>query len=163
MSDVQLLTIVSFWIPLFTFYAFQKLDKYETVAQERSTRKVQYVILDLSPVGHIDTTAVHSLQEIVKDYQTRGVTLCLCNPGKMAMERLVKSGFADLIGYDSIFVSEHHAVNVCLGRLAGRADDLAKGEVVVDSDFDVESGSAVAHDYGAKANTHGEDNRDVDA
>lgn len=145
-------------------YIREKLDKYETLAQE--TRKVQYVILDLSPVGHIDTTAVHSLQEIVKDYQTRGISLCLCNPGKMVMERLVKSGFADLIGYENIFVSEHHAVNICLGRLAGKADDRSDGDVGVELVSDVENGVpsfADAHDYGANSNTGGKDNQQVEA
>ena len=87
--------------------------------------KVRYVILDLSPNGNIDTTALSSLQELLNDYKARGVTLCLCNPAKDVMERFVTSCFVEKIGYENIFVSEHQAVSACLTKLAGADEVLA--------------------------------------
>ncbi len=80
--------------------------------------KVQYVILDLSPNGHIDSTSLRSLEELLSDYKARGIKLCLCNPSKSVMEVLVKSSFVEKVGYDNIFISEHQAVSVCIARLA---------------------------------------------
>ncbi len=74
-------------------------------------------MLDLSPNGNIDTTSLRSLEELLGDYKTRGVTLCLCNPSKSVMGLLVKSNFIDKIGYNNIFVSEHQAVGVCTARM----------------------------------------------
>jgi MFS superfamily sulfate permease-like transporter len=98
--------------------SFQKLNKYEMADPTGSRVKVQYVILDLSPNGHIDSTSVRSLEELLSDYKARGVKLCLCNPSKMVMELLVKSSFVEKVGYDNIFISEHQAVSVCVARLA---------------------------------------------
>ena len=139
-------------------YVLQKLEKYETVAQEKSTRRIQYMVIDLSPVGNIDTTALRSLQEVVGDYKGRGVTLCLCNPNTLVMARLVKSGFADLIGYENIFVSEHQAVNICLGRLAQVEAEPSEGSEQ-DLKSDVEIGaipSTVEPDYVESLSTDGE-------
>jgi len=100
---------------------------------------VEYAILDLSPNGNIDTTALQSLQELLADYAVRGVKLCLCNPGAHVMEVLVSSGFVDKVGYDNMFVSEHHAISVCRSRL----DELMP-EICVESQNQVEPGIDVA-------------------
>jgi MFS superfamily sulfate permease-like transporter len=96
----------------------QKLQKYEDAAQSTSVDIVQYVILDFSSSGNIDTTALYSLKELVGDYKARGVQLCLCNPGVIVMERLVKSGFIDIVGYENVFVSEHQAARVCFEKVS---------------------------------------------
>jgi hypothetical protein len=84
-----------------------------------SGTKVQFVIIDLSPNGSIDTTALNSLNELLNDYIARGITLCLCNPTPHLMDVFVSSGFVEKVGYENIFVSDHQAVSVCLGRLSG--------------------------------------------
>jgi len=98
---------------------------------------VEYAILDLSPNGNMDTTALRSLQELVDDYIGRGVQLCLCNPGTDVMEVLVSSGFADKVGYDNIFVSEHQAVSVCLERLGDqKLKEIVDSPTPLDNSFD---------------------------
>jgi len=80
--------------------------------------KVQFVVLDMSPVAHVDTSALHTLQDITSSFRKNdGVQLCLSNPNPRVMHRLVKSGLADDIGRDHIFVSLHDAVNYCLSHM----------------------------------------------
>lgn len=77
--------------------------------------KVQFVVLDLSPVAHIDTSALHVLQEMNTTFKkTKDIQLCLANPNPRVMHRFVSSGLADEIGRDRIYVSLHDAVDNCL-------------------------------------------------
>jgi hypothetical protein len=62
---------------------------------------------------------LNSLLELLNDYHARGITLCLCNPTPDVMDVFVSSGFVEKVGYENVFVSEHQAVSVCLGRLSG--------------------------------------------
>jgi len=55
------------------------------------------------------------------------------------MEVLVSSGFVDKVGYDNMFVSEHHAVSVCRSRL-----DVIMPEIRVESQNQIEPGTDVA-------------------
>lgn len=77
--------------------------------------KVKFIILEMSPVSHVDTSALHILAEMNANYKkTRHIQLCLANPNRAVMHRLVLSGLADEIGRDHIFVSLHDAVEHCL-------------------------------------------------
>lgn len=87
----------------------------ENEALHNEIQSVQFVIIELSPVSHIDTSAVHMLQEINSTFRMeKNIQLCLSNPNHKVMQRLVQSGLADEIGRDHIFVSLHDAVRYCL-------------------------------------------------
>merc|ERR1712087_22193 len=70
-----------------------------------------------SAVAHVDTSALHVLHDMQKNYATRNMQLCLSNPNKRVMQRLVCSGLADEIGREYIFVSTHDAVDYCLNEM----------------------------------------------
>ena len=110
----------------------EKIQKYHERAQEEiaartdqegsssssSSVAVRYIILELSPVSHIDTSALHVLQDMNKTYQkNQQIQLCLANPNPRVMHRLVVSGLADDIGREHIFVSLHDAVYHCLQEM----------------------------------------------
>ena len=80
-------------------------------------QRVQFVVLELSPVGHIDTAALHTLHEMKVIFLEENVQLCLANPNPRVMQRLVQSGFVDEIGRDHIFVALHDAVHYCLNHM----------------------------------------------
>jgi sulfate transporter 4 len=98
-----------------------KLLKYEEVAEEELAGKgggdVKFIILELSPVSYIDSSALHILQVMVGDYKARGIQIILTNPSVSVMEALVRSKVADHIGREHMFASMHDAAKWCLDRM----------------------------------------------
>jgi len=100
-----------------------KVQKYVDRACE-DTKKVQFIIVEFSAVAHVDTSALHTLHDMNKNYLRRNIRLCITNPNAKVMERLMSSGFVDEMGQDQIFVSTHDAVNYCLGEMDN--DEMSK-------------------------------------
>lgn len=100
-----------------------KLLKYEAVAEEELAAKghgdVKFIILELSPVSYIDTSALHILEDMIKLYKERGIQILLTNPSVKVMEVLVNSKLADEVGREHMFVTMHDAVKWCLDHLDG--------------------------------------------
>jgi len=109
-----------------------KLQKYEMNAA-KNEGDVKFVIVDCSPVSHIDTSALHILHDMCTDYEKRGVRLCLCNPNITVMSKLESSGLVEEIGEKYIFVSTQDAVQSCLDELEVY-DEEAPLEVEVKAD-----------------------------
>jgi sulfate transporter 4 len=81
-------------------------------------QRVRFVILELSPVSHVDTSALHTLQEMNATFRKeKDIQLCLSNPNPRVMRRLVLSGLADEIGREHIFVALNDAVHYCLDQM----------------------------------------------
>eukprot|EP00934_Nitzschia_sp_Nitz4_P005392 Nitzschia sp. Nitz4//scaffold22_size323478//249329//251829//NITZ4_000572-RA/size323478-augustus-gene-0.245-mRNA-1//-1//CDS//3329543130//5382//frame0 len=105
----------------------EKIKKYHERAEEELEAKrkaavtstaVKYIILELSPVSHVDTSALHILQDMCLTYRkNHQIQLCLTNPNPGVMYRLMASGVADEVGRDYIFVSVHDAVSHCLHEM----------------------------------------------
>jgi len=97
-------------------YVFQeKLLKYEAQAAQASP--IKFLIIDLTPVSHIDTTAMHVVHDVVTSYKSRGIQLCFCNPNKSVMEKLEVSGLLNDLGEQYMFVRTHDAVTYCQSQL----------------------------------------------
>jgi sulfate transporter 4 len=98
-----------------------KVRKYKRVAtdelKERNGGEVHYIILDLTPVSHIDTTALQVLEDMYLTQKRLGVQICFCNPGIAVTERLVKSGIVDLVGREHFFSAVIDAVQWCLNDM----------------------------------------------
>jgi len=92
-----------------------KVQKYtDRVSKDK---KVQFIIIEFSAVAHVDTSALHTLHEMIKNYESRHIRLCITNPNAKVMERFFSSGLADEITRELIFVSTHDAVNYCLSEM----------------------------------------------
>jgi len=108
-----------------------KVRKYKRVATEELQKRhradadaaghdaVEYIILDLSPVSHIDTTGLHVLEDMHATQTREGVKVCFCNPNMHVISRLVQSGFVDSIGREYFFPSVIDAVQWCLTEMDG--------------------------------------------
>ncbi|KAC9735356.1 hypothetical protein E3N88_45324 [Mikania micrantha] len=72
--------------------------------------KVEYLIVDMSPVTDIDTSGIHALEELQSSLYKRKVQLVLTNPGQTVLDKLHASHFADHIGEDKIFLTVNDAV-----------------------------------------------------
>mmetsp|Transcript_5267 Transcript_5267/g.9347 ORF Transcript_5267/g.9347 Transcript_5267/m.9347 type:complete len:764 (-) Transcript_5267:4164-6455(-) len=101
--------------------ARDKVRKYKRVTEEELAKRnagvVRYIILDLSPVSHIDTTALHVLEDMYITQKRLGVTICMCNPGIAVTDRLLRSGLVDLMGRNHFFPDVIDAVHFCLEEM----------------------------------------------
>merc|ERR1712151_197779 len=114
-------------------YIRDKINKYVKNAEKKSEDEVKFVIVDMSPVSHVDTTAMHILNDLYKDYKSKDKQLCFCNPSVRVMEKLRKDGFVDTVGASCFFVSVHDAVDSCLIQLEeGTVADPLAGDGLLD-------------------------------
>ncbi|CAM8980239.1 unnamed protein product [Rhodiola kirilowii] len=91
-------------------------DEEEAVKKWNSPR-VQFLIVEMSPVTDIDTSGIHALEELHSSLQKRGIQLVLANPGQVVIDKLHASGFPSLIGEDKIFLTVADAVLTCSPKL----------------------------------------------
>ena len=123
-----------------------KIRKYRLQAEaELEARspgsRVKYLVLDISPVSHIDTSALHILEDMNVNYCSRGQQICYSNPSLLVMERFVSSGLADKIGREHFFTSLHDAVNWCLHEMDCEATSVHESTHDLRVSTDLESGS----------------------
>ncbi|KAL0414490.1 UNVERIFIED_CONTAM: Sulfate transporter 3.1 [Sesamum radiatum] len=78
-----------------------------------SANDLQYVVLDMSAVGSIDTSGISMLEEVKRNADRRCIKLVLANPGGEVMKKLDKSKFIDTIGQEWIYITVGEAVNAC--------------------------------------------------
>ncbi|CAI5962994.1 unnamed protein product [Closterium sp. NIES-65] len=86
-------------------------------ANRMAVMDLRFLILEMSPVTYIDSTAVHALKELYNEYKARDIQLCFSNPSPKVMLTMARAGFPDLIGRQWYFVRIHDAVQVCLALL----------------------------------------------
>lgn len=98
-----------------------KIRKYRLATiddmEQRHAGELKYIILEMTPVSHIDTSALHILEDMVTNHIARGQQLCFANPSLRVMDRLVKCGLADRVGRQHFFSCAHDAVNWCLAEM----------------------------------------------
>ncbi|KAL3635308.1 Solute carrier 26 [Castilleja foliolosa] len=75
-----------------------------------SQSRIQYLIVEMSPVTDIDTSGIHAFEDLHKGLQKRDIHLVLANPGQAVLDKLHASGFTDTIGDDKIFLTVGDAV-----------------------------------------------------
>ncbi|KAI3752838.1 hypothetical protein L2E82_24876 [Cichorium intybus] len=93
-------------------YIKERILRWLTDEEEmfKNQPRVEYLIVDMSPVTDIDTSGIHALEELHSSLQKRDVQLILTNPGQTVLDKLHASNFADLIGEDKIFLTVADAV-----------------------------------------------------
>ena len=97
-----------------------KIRKYRLAAQQELDAQngtVKYLLMEMSPVSHVDTSALHILEDMYETYLERGQQMCFVNPNLGVMQRMVESGFEEKVGREHFFVSIHDAVSWCLNEM----------------------------------------------
>ncbi|EFJ29944.1 hypothetical protein SELMODRAFT_90185 [Selaginella moellendorffii] len=99
-----------------------RLRKYElcskgTASRGLRTEDIRFVIIEMSPVTYVDSTAIHAIKELYLEYKSRNIQMALSNPNEQVMKTLDRAGIPELIGLEWYFVRVHDAVQVCLSRL----------------------------------------------
>ncbi|GAA0170439.1 transporter [Lithospermum erythrorhizon] len=98
--------------------ALRWLTDEEDRLKEAGLPKIQYLIIEMSPVTDIDTSGIHALEELYKSLQKRDVQLILANPGRVLIDKLHASSFVSSIGQDKIFLTVADAVMTCSPKVA---------------------------------------------
>ncbi|EPS65934.1 hypothetical protein M569_08843, partial [Genlisea aurea] len=78
--------------------------------KQSNRQSIQYLIIEMSPVTDVDTSGIHALDDLYRTLQKRNVQLVLANPGSTVLDKLYKSGFADTIGAENMFLTVADAV-----------------------------------------------------
>ncbi|KAG9153023.1 hypothetical protein Leryth_025456 [Lithospermum erythrorhizon] len=89
------------------------VDEEEDKLKSTGETNLQYVILDMSAVGNIDTSGISMLEEVQKTLDRRGLKLVLANPGAEVMKKLDKSKKIEKIGKEWFFITVAEAVGAC--------------------------------------------------
>ncbi|VFR00346.1 unnamed protein product [Cuscuta campestris] len=79
--------------------------------------RIEFLIVEMSPVTDIDTSGIHALEELLSSLQKRDIKLVLANPGRVVIDKLHASGFVTLIGEHKIFLTVADAVLTCCPKL----------------------------------------------
>ncbi|KAM7254183.1 hypothetical protein ACFE04_031865 [Oxalis oulophora] len=109
------------------------IDEEEEKLKSSGETSLQYIILDISAVGNIDTSGISMFEEIKKTSDRRGFKLVLANPGAEVIKKLNKSKFIENIGQEWIFVTVGEAVASCNYMLHTSKPNAAKGDQSAES------------------------------
>ncbi|KAL5703906.1 Solute carrier 26 [Ranunculus cassubicifolius] len=75
--------------------------------------RIDFLIVEMSPVTDIDTSGIHALEELYRSLKKRDIELILANPGQAVIHKLYASKFPELIGSEKIFLTVADAVSTC--------------------------------------------------
>ncbi|XP_062085502.1 sulfate transporter 3.1-like [Humulus lupulus] len=89
------------------------IDEEEDRIKSTGETSLQYVILNMSAVGNIDTSGISMIDEVKKTIERRGLKLVLANPGSEVMKKLNKSDLISKIGQEWIYLTVGEAVGAC--------------------------------------------------
>jgi sulfate transporter 4 len=95
----------------------EKIMQYFREGYIESETQSRYLVLDFSPVSHVDTSALYILDNMYESLRSRGQRIIITNPNQDVMRVLVTCGLAEKIGRDHIFASTHDAVTYCLHEM----------------------------------------------
>ncbi|XP_047314460.1 sulfate transporter 1.3-like [Impatiens glandulifera] len=93
------------------------LTEEEELIKDKDQR-IQYVIIEMSPVTDIDTSGIHGLEALHQSLHKKEIKLAVANPGPVVTEKLHLSKFVELIGEENMFLTVADAVRRC-APLAG--------------------------------------------
>ncbi|WZZ81439.1 hypothetical protein YC2023_102011 [Brassica napus] len=90
------------------------IDEEEDRIKASGGNSLQYVILDMSAVGNIDTSGISMMEEIKKIMDRRELKLVLANPKGEVVKKLTRSKFiGDNLGKEWMFLTVGEAVEAC--------------------------------------------------
>jgi sulfate transporter 4 len=105
-----------------------KIEDYEEAAlnfaKQHGVDKLQYLILDLTPVSHMDSTGAHFVEELMVELKKRDIQLLLTNPSPRVIAILARAQVTEKLGRENIFVRVHDAVIYCQQSLMMESGDI---------------------------------------
>ena len=75
---------------------------------------IKYIVMEMTPVTSVDSTALHMLEDMHRDLKERGIRLALSTVGDRVEDTLIRSGLIEKMGEQWIFPTVHVAVQHCI-------------------------------------------------
>jgi len=88
----------------------------------------EYLVVEMTPVISIDSTACHVLKDIVSDFRSRGIEVAFAMVGNRVDKTMRKAKLKQFIGDKWFFANVNEAVQFCL-RHQHAKQKVAKGEL----------------------------------
>ena len=88
-------------------YFRDKLYDYESIKKD----KLNLLIIDGESINNIDSTALHALEEIIIDFNSRNVEVLFTGIKGPVRDKMIKSGFVEKANEDHFFMSIQEAVD----------------------------------------------------
>jgi len=135
-------------------YINKMLDEFSAAAQHKTTTKtdspltdadgakepIRYIVIEMTPVTSIDSTALHMLEDMHRDLQERGIRLAFSTISTRVEDTFKRAGLLDKVGAHWIHPSVHSAVQHCLRNRSDTADgESANAAAAVSADGDANS------------------------
>jgi len=84
------------------------------VADLEDINETEYIVLEMSPVVSVDSTALHVLEDIVQDFRGRGIQIAFAMVGNRLERTFTRAGLTTRVGERWFFPTVHDAVVGCL-------------------------------------------------
>lgn len=78
------------------------------------TNPTEYIVLEMTSVVSVDSTAVHILQDIVADFRSRNIHVAFAMVGNRVEKTMRRAGLKKFIGESWFFPTVNEAVHYCL-------------------------------------------------
>lgn len=76
--------------------------------------QTEYIVLEMTPVVSVDSTAVHVLQDVVNAFRARGIQIAFAMVGNRVEKTMRKANLKEFIGDQWFFPTVNEAVLFCL-------------------------------------------------
>mmetsp|Transcript_47642 Transcript_47642/g.103601 ORF Transcript_47642/g.103601 Transcript_47642/m.103601 type:complete len:883 (-) Transcript_47642:78-2726(-) len=84
------------------------------IADLEAVNKTEYVVLEMTGVVSIDSTAAHSIHEIVHDFRHQGIQVAFAMVGNRVEKTMRKAGLVTFIGEQWFLPTVNDAVQYCV-------------------------------------------------
>jgi len=82
------------------------LSQYEA----RSSTNIDGIILDATGINSLDSSAIHTLDDVIAEYQAKKIRFIMANVKGEVRDSLHKAGLVAKLGNDNVFLTTHDAV-----------------------------------------------------
>lgn len=89
----------------------------------------QYIVLEMTPVISVDSTACHVIKDVVNDFRMRGMHVAFAMTGNRVEKTLRKAGLRKFIGEQWFFPTVEEAVQYCVKHQHARKRQQSKETV----------------------------------
>ncbi|CAK9075072.1 unnamed protein product [Durusdinium trenchii] len=99
------------------------------VTDLEEVNKTQYIVLEMTPVISVDSTACHVIKDVVNDFRMRGMHVAFAMTGNRVEKTLRKAGLKKFIGEQWFFPTVEEAVQYCVKHQHARRRQSEREEM----------------------------------
>lgn len=105
---------------------------------------VNYIVIECTAVISLDSTAIHMIESLHREFKERGIRVCFAAVGNRMEKDLRRAGLVDKIGAKWFHASVHGAVKFCiLHRSKNRGNSALDDDEVTEEEMQGDLGEVV--------------------